>query len=64
MYFNGNGQLILINVTSPVFPDALANAKDAYVKATAVDVKATKTKDISAGLDMISKKYYEEGMNS
>lgn len=64
MYFNGNGQLILINVTSPVFPDALANAKDAYVKATVVDVKATKTKDISAGLDMISKKYYEEGMNS
>lgn len=64
LYFNGNGQLILINVTEPVFPDALARAKEAYQKASSVDVKASKVKDISAGLDNISKKYYEEGMNS
>ena len=64
LYFNGNGQLVLINVTKPVYPDALACAKDAYVKAHEIDVKATKTKDIAAGLEAISKKYYEDGMNA
>ena len=64
LYFNGAGQLVLINVTKPVFPDALASARDAYKKAYEVDIKKSKTKDIAAGLDNISKKYYEDGMNS
>lgn len=62
-YFNKGGQLVLINVTKPVFPDALASATEAYAKAYEVDVKKSKEKDISAGLENISKKYYEDGMN-
>ena len=30
MYFNQNGQLVLINVTKPVVEDALAGAVKAY----------------------------------
>ena len=62
-YFNPAGQLILINVTKPVVEDALAGALEAFVKANEVDLKKSKTKDIVAGIETISKKYYEDGMN-
>ena len=62
-YFNQAGQLILINVTKPVVENALWNAREAYVKAFEVDVKKSKVKDITEGLDNISKKLFEDGMN-
>ena len=62
-YFNGNGQLVLINVTKPVVEDALAKAAEAYAKAATVDPKGTKTKEIKEGLANIARKYIDEGMN-
>ena len=62
-YFNNAGQLTMINVTKPVFENALDEALAAYKKAYEVDVKKSKAKDIAAGLDNISKKYLDEGMN-
>ena len=62
-YYNANGQLVMINVTSPVVPDALGSARDAYAKAYEVDAKQSKVKDIKAGLELISQKYLQEGMN-
>ena len=62
-YYNANNQLVMINVTKPVVPDALAKACEAYAKAYEVDVKQSKLKDICAGLENIAKKYLDEGMN-
>lgn len=62
-YFNPAGQLIMINVTAPVYEDALGEALQAYRKAHELDVKGSKTKDINAGLENISRKYLDEGMN-
>ena len=62
-YFNANGQLALIDVTKPVVEDALVKALDAYKKAYEVDVKKSKIKDITTGIEVISKKYMDEGMN-
>ena len=63
MYFNQNGQLVMINVTKPVVEDALAGALEAYVKADEVDVNKSKSKDVLAGIETIAKKYLDEGMN-
>ena len=63
-YFNGAGQLVIINVTKPVVEDALAGALEAYKKAYEVDAKKSKTKDINEGLANIARKYLDEGMNS
>ena len=62
-YYNPQGQLIMIDVTKPVIADALEGAREAYAKAFEVDVKQSKLKDILAGLENISKKYLDEGMN-
>ena len=62
-YFNQAGVLILIDVTKPIYEDALAGALEAYSKAYEVDAKQTKLKDITAGIANISKKYLDEGMN-
>ena len=62
-YFNQAGQLILIKVTKPVVEDALWNAREAYVKAYEVDVKKSKVKDITEGLENIAKKLFDDGMN-
>ena len=63
LYFNQNGQLAIIEVTKPVDPEALTKAVDAYKKAYSVDVKKTKTKDISAALESIGQKYISEAYN-
>lgn len=63
LYFNQNGQLSIIDVTKPVDADALTKAVEAYKKAYAVDVKKTKTKDISAALESIGQKYISEAYN-
>jgi len=62
-YFNANGVLSIIEVTKPVYDDALAKALEAYSEAYKVDVKASKTKDIKAGILNVSSKYLEDGMN-
>lgn len=63
LYFNANGQLVMINVTKPILEDALEGARAAYAKAYEVDLKKSKLKDINAGLENIAKKYLDEGMN-
>lgn len=62
-YYNQGGVLILIDVTKPIYDDALASALEAYSKAYEVDVKQTKVKDITTGIADIAKKYLDEGMN-
>ena len=49
-YFNAAGVLSMIEVTKPVYDDALAKALDAYKKAYEVDVKHSKDKDVIAGI--------------
>ncbi|MBR0320895.1 MAG: hypothetical protein IIX08_00745, partial [Bacteroidales bacterium] len=63
-YFNGAGQLVLIDVTKPVIENALAKAIDAYKKAYEVDVKKSKIKDITGGLEIVARKYMDEAMNA
>ena len=63
-YFNANNQLALIEVTQPVYTDALDKALEAYLEAAKVDAKGSKTKDIDAGVKNISAKFVEQGMNS
>ncbi len=63
-YFNANQQLAMIEVTKPVYADALDKALEAYLEAVKVDAKGSKTKDIDAGIKNIAAKYTEQGMNS
>ena len=63
LYFGPNGQLQMIEVTAPVYEDALASALKAYAKAGEVDVKQSKKKDIDAALKDIAQKYLNEGLN-
>lgn len=64
LFYNQSGQLIMINVTKPIYPDALAEALKAYEKAASVDPAGKKSKDIIAGLKDISSKYLNDGMNA
>ena len=64
LYFNGNGQLEIIEVTKPVIEDALPKALEAYKKAFEVDTKATKVKDIANGIKTISEKLTQEAYNA
>ena len=64
LYFNGNGQLVIINVTKPVYEDALAKSLDAYKKAYEVDVKKSKEKDIKTGMEAIAGRYLNDAFNS
>lgn len=63
-YFNNGGILAMIEVTKPVYTDALSKALDAYKKAYEVDVKKSKVKDVQAGLQSIASKYLDAGMTS
>ena len=62
-YFNANQQLAIIEVTKPVYEDALDQALKAYKEAEKVDAKGSKTKDIDAGIKNVAAKYMELGMN-
>ena len=62
-YFNSNGLLEIIEVTAPVYEDALENARVAYAEAAKVDVKQTKIKDVKAGLEDLARKYTNDAFN-
>ena len=64
LYFNANGQLAIIQVTKPVYENALEKALEAYKKAYEVDVKKSKEKDIKAGMESIANKYLNDAFNS
>ena len=59
-YFNPAGQLQLIEVTKPIYPDALDKALDAYAKANELDVNHSKVKDITGAMLSIAGKYVDE----
>lgn len=63
LYFNANGQLAVIEVTKPVYADALEKAIAAYQKAYALDASHSKSKDIAAAFDLIGQKYNTEAYN-
>lgn len=63
LYFNQNGQLVIIEVTKPVYEDALERAVKAYQKAYELDEKHAKDKDVAAAFDHISQKYVSEAFN-
>lgn len=63
LYFNQNGQLVIIEVTKPVYEDALERAVKAYQKAYELDEKHAKDKDVAAAFDNISQKYVTEAFN-
>ena len=63
LYFDGDGVLRFIEITKPVYEDALAGALEAFAKAAEVDPKGTKSKDILAGIELVGAKYFEDGMN-
>lgn len=63
LYFDETDVLRIVEVTKPVYEDALASALNAYVKAYEVDAKKSKEKDIMAGIQDIAQKYFNDGMN-
>ena len=63
-YYNANNQLALIEVTKPVYSDALDKALEAYLEAAKVDAKGSKAKDVDAGVKNVAAKFVEQGMNS
>ena len=64
LYYNAQGQLVMIDITKPVINNALEGACEAYTKAYEVDVKQSKLKDILAGLESINKKFLDIGCNT
>lgn len=63
LYFNGNGQLAIIEVTKPVYEDALDRAVVAYQKGFELDTKQAKAKDVADALNGIGQKYINEAYN-
>ncbi len=63
LYFNGNGQLSIIEVTKPVYEDALDRAVAAYQKGFELDAKQAKAKDVADALNGIGQKYINEAYN-
>lgn len=63
-YYFKDGVLNIINITKPIYPDALDKALNAYKKATSVDPKGSKTKDIANGIKAIAQKYTEQAYNA
>ena len=62
-YFNTGGVLEIIEVTAPLYEDALENARAAYAEAAKVDVKQSKIKDVNAGLEDVVRKYVNDAYN-
>ena len=64
LYFDETDVLRIVEVTKPVYEDALASALNAYVKAYEVDAKKSKEKDIKAGIASINQKYTTDAFNA
>ncbi len=62
-YYDPNGTLQIIDVTKPIIENALQNALDAYRKAAELDVKNSKIKEITEGIEKIASNYQSEAMN-
>ncbi|MBO7191905.1 MAG: tetratricopeptide repeat protein [Bacteroidales bacterium] len=63
LYFDETDVLRIVEVTKPVYEDALASALNAYAKAAEVDVKNSKLEDVKKGIKTIAEKYFNDGMN-
>lgn len=63
-YFNQGGVLEIIEVTAPLYEDALEHARAAYAEAAKVDPKQSKLKDVNAGLEDVARKYVSDAFNS
>lgn len=63
-YFNANGILQMIEITKPIYDDALDQALAAFAKAAELDVKGQKTKDLLAAIQDIATKYTDEAYNA
>ena len=59
-YFNSAGQLAIIETTTPVIENALGKAIEAYKKASELDVKGKKSKDIVEGMKIVDQKCLDE----
>ena len=64
IYINANGVAEIIEVTKPAVENPLGKALDAYKKAAQVDVKATKLKEIAAGIKSVSEKYVSDAYSA
>ena len=63
-YYAANGVLQIIEVTQPIYPDALEQAMHAYVTAQSLDEKGSKKKDLALAFQTISGKFVEEAYNA
>lgn len=61
LYFQADGKLAAVEVTKPVYPDALSKAVEAYSKAYTLDSK--KKGDVDKALQSISEKYVQDAYN-
>jgi len=59
-YFSEAGELQIIDITKPVYPDALERAAAAFKKAAELDPKGQKTEDIKAALESVVSKLNDE----
>ena len=57
LYFDPNGNLVMINVTKFPVEDPLYKAFEAYKKAQELDVEGSKVKDITAAMEDIAKNF-------
>lgn len=63
-YYYQNDILQFIVTTRPYVENALETALNAYIKASELDVKGSKTKEISEGIDKIATYYQNEALNA
>lgn len=63
-YYNANEMLQIIEVTQPIYTDALENAASAYAKAASLDENGKKKKDIVNGLVSVKGKFIDEAYNA
>ncbi len=59
LYYSENGQLQIIEVTAPAYPDALGEAAKAFKKSAELDTKGAEKKNIQDGFSDIAQKYVE-----
>ena len=64
VYVNQAGQVALVEVISPIIPDALDKALEAYKKANELDAGGQKTKEIKDAIQKIGTSYVDEAYNA